>query len=123
VHLHRILERIRKAGAKAGVSLNPATSPHVLDYALDNMDLVLIMTVNPGFGGQTFIESVLPKIETIRGIVDSRGLDIELEVDGGISPDTIQRVSSAGADVFVAGSAVFGSGDYGATINLMKSRM
>jgi ribulose-phosphate 3-epimerase len=123
VHLHRILERIRKAGVKAGVSLNPATSPQVLDYALDNMDLVLIMTVNPGFGGQKFIESVLPKIETIRKMVDSRGLDIELEVDGGIGPGTIQRVSSAGADVFVAGSAVFGSGDYEATIRLMRSRM
>jgi len=123
VHLHRFLERIRKAGARAGVSLNPATSPSVLDYALDNTDLVLLMTVNPGFGGQTFIDSVIPKIETIRKIVDSRGLDIELEVDGGIGPDTIQKVSSAGADVFVAGSAVFGSGDYGATIRLMKSRM
>ncbi|MFO8088654.1 MAG: ribulose-phosphate 3-epimerase [Desulfatiglandaceae bacterium] len=123
VHLHRILERIRKAGARAGVSINPGTSPHVIDYALDNMDLVLIMTVNPGFGGQKFIESVLPKIEKIRKTVDARGLDIELEVDGGIGPETIQRVSSAGADVFVAGSAVFGSGDYGATIRLMRSRM
>jgi ribulose-phosphate 3-epimerase len=123
VHLHRILERIRKAGARAGVSINPATPPHVMDYVLDNMDLVLIMTVNPGFGGQKFIESVLPKIEKIRKTVDVRGLDIELEVDGGIGPDTIERVSSAGADVFVAGSAVFGSENYGATIRLMRSRM
>jgi ribulose-phosphate 3-epimerase len=123
VHLHRSLERIRKAGARAGVSLNPATSTHVLDYALDNLDLVLIMTVNPGFGGQKFIESVLPKIEKIRATVDARGLDVELEVDGGIGPDTIKKVSSAGADVFVAGSAIFGSGDYQGTIRLMRSRM
>jgi ribulose-phosphate 3-epimerase len=123
VHLHRILERIRKAGARAGVSLNPATSPDVIEYVMENMDLVLIMTVNPGFGGQKFIESVLPKIEKIRKTVDARGLDIELEVDGGIGPDTIHRVSSAGADVFVAGSAIFGSGDYESTIRLMRSRM
>jgi ribulose-phosphate 3-epimerase len=123
VHLHRILERIRKAGARAGISLNPATSPDVIEYVMENMDLVLIMTVNPGFGGQKFIESVLPKIEKIRKTVDARGLDIELEVDGGIGPDTIHRVSSAGADVFVAGSAIFGSGDYESTIRLMRSRM
>ncbi|HDR15011.1 MAG TPA: ribulose-phosphate 3-epimerase [Desulfobacteraceae bacterium] len=123
VHLHRILERIRKAGARAGISLNPATSPDVIEYVMENMDLVLIMTVNPGFGGQKFIESVLPKIEKIRKTVDARGLDIELEVDGGIGPDTIHRVSSAGADVFVAGSAIFGSGDYESTIRLMRSKM
>ncbi len=123
VHLHRSLEKIRKAGVRAGVSLNPATSSHVIDYVLENLDLVLVMTVNPGFGGQKFIEAVLPKIEKIRGTLDSRGLDTEIEVDGGIGPGTIGKVSSAGADVFVAGSAVFGSGDYEATIRLMRSRM
>ena len=122
VHLHRTLERIRKAGAKAGVSLNPATSPDVLDYVLGDLDMVLVMTVNPGFEGQKFIESVVPKIERVREMVDGRGLQVELEVDGGIGPDTIQRVSAAGANVFVAGSAVFYSGDYGSTIRLMRSR-
>jgi ribulose-phosphate 3-epimerase len=123
VHLHRSLEKIRKAGVRAGVSLNPATSSHVIDYVLENLDLVLVMTVNPGFGGQKFIEAVVPKIEKIRGALDSRGLDTEIEVDGGIGPGTIGKVSSAGADVFVAGSAVFGSDDYEATIRLMRSRM
>ena len=123
VHLHRTLERIRQGGAKAGVSLNPATSPEVLDYVLEGLNLVLLMTVNPGFGGQKFIESVLPKIETVRETIDGRGLRVELEVDGGIGPDTISRVSSAGADVFVAGSAIFGRGNYQEVIRLMRSKM
>lgn len=123
VHLHRTLERIRQGGAKAGVSLNPATLPDVLDYVLESLDLVLLMTVNPGFGGQKFIESMLPKVETVREKIEKRGLQVELEVDGGIGPDTVGRVSSAGADVFVAGSAVFYSGDYEDTIKLMRSKM
>jgi ribulose-phosphate 3-epimerase len=123
VHLHRSVEQIRKAGAKAGVSLNPATSTHVLDYILEDLDMVLLMTVNPGFEGQTFIESVLPKIEKMRAEAERLGLDLDLEVDGGIGPDTIRKASAAGANVFVAGSAVFYSDDYEATIRLMRSRL
>lgn len=122
VHLHRTLARIRDSGAKAGVSLNPATSTHVLDYILDELDMVLLMTVNPGFEGQKFIESVLPKVERVREMIEKRGLDVDVEVDGGIGPDTVNRASAAGANVFVAGSAVFYSGDYEATIRLMRSR-
>lgn len=123
IHLHRSLQRIRDGGAKAGVSLNPATPPDVLDYILEDLDLVLLMTVNPGFGGQKFIESVLPKIEKVRDEIDRRGLKVELEVDGGIGPDTIRKASSAGADVFVAGSAIFYSEDYEGMIRLMRGRM
>jgi ribulose-phosphate 3-epimerase len=119
-HLHRTVQLIRSLGKRAGVSLNPATSLHSLDYILEDLDLVLLMTVNPGFGGQSFIEECLPKIHALRGILDKRGLEAELEVDGGIKTDNIDRISRAGADVFVAGSAVFGSGDYAATIAELK---
>jgi len=119
-HLHRTVQLIRSLGKKAGVSLNPATPLQVLDYVIDELDLVLLMTVNPGFGGQSFIEACIPKIHALRGMLDRRGLETELEVDGGVKVDNIARISHAGADVFVAGSAVFGSNDYVATIADLK---
>jgi ribulose-phosphate 3-epimerase len=119
-HLHRTVQLIKSLGKKAGVSLNPATSLNVLDYVLEDLDLVLLMTVNPGFGGQSFIEACLPKIHSLRAMLDRRGSEAELEVDGGIKPSNITRVAHAGANVFVAGSAVFGSSDYSATISEMK---
>jgi len=119
-HLHRTVQLIKSFGKRAGVSLNPATPLHHLDYLLEELDLVLLMTVNPGFGGQSFIEACLPKIHALRGMLDKRGLETELEVDGGVKTDNIARISSAGADVFVAGSAVFGSADYSATIAELK---
>ena len=121
-HLHRTVQLIKSFGKKAGVSLNPATSLHVLDYILEELDLVLLMTVNPGFGGQSFIETCLPKIHALRAMLDKRGLEAELEVDGGVKIENIDRISHAGADVFVAGSAVFGSINYMATIAELKRR-
>jgi ribulose-phosphate 3-epimerase len=122
-HLHRSLQHIRKAGARPAVSLNPATPLNPIEYILEDVDMVLIMSVNPGFGGQAFIPNVLPKIERLRGMIDKRGLAVEIEVDGGIGPDNINRVSSAGADVFVAGSAIFKSPDYAETIRKMRENM
>ena len=119
-HLHRTVQLIKSLGKKAGVSLNPATPLNVLDYVLDDLDLVLLMTVNPGFGGQSFIEACLPKIHAMRAMLDRRGSEAELEVDGGVKVSNIATISHAGADVFVAGSAVFGCPDYGATITEMK---
>jgi ribulose-phosphate 3-epimerase len=119
-HLHRTVQLIRSFGKKAGVSLNPATPLNCLEYVLDDLDLVLLMTVNPGFGGQGFIEACLPKIHALRAMLDRRGSEAELEVDGGVKPSNIAAISHAGADVFVAGSAVFGSGDYARTIAEMK---
>ncbi|MRR33976.1 ribulose-phosphate 3-epimerase [bacterium] len=121
-HLHRTVQLIRSLGKKAGVALNPATPLHGLEYVLEDLDLVLLMTVNPGFGGQSFIEACIPKIHALRGMLDKRGLETELEVDGGVKTDNIERISHAGADVFVAGSAVFGGGDYAATISELKRR-
>jgi len=121
-HLHRTVQLIRSFGKQAGVALNPATPLNCLEYVLEDLDLVLLMTVNPGFGGQSFIEACLPKIHALRGMLDKRGLETELEVDGGVKPDNIERISHAGADVFVAGSAVFGGGDYAATISELKRR-
>ena len=122
-HLHRSLQHIRKVGVKPAVSLNPASPLSMIEYVLDELDMVLLMTVNPGFGGQDFIPEVIPKIERLREMIDKRGLNIELEVDGGIGPETINRVSSAGADVFVAGSAIYHSKDYAETIRLMRENM
>ena len=122
-HLHRTIQHIRARGVSPGVSLNPATPLNILEYILDEVGMVLLMTVNPGFGGQKFIHQVLPKIERVREMIDKRGLNTEIEVDGGITPENIGRVSSAGADVFVAGSAVFYSNNYKNTISLMKERM
>lgn len=120
VHLHRAVQLIKSFGKKAGVALNPATSLSALDYVLSDLDLVLLMTVNPGFGGQFFIDACVPKIQSLRGMLDRLGLETELEVDGGVKTDNIDRISHAGADVFVAGSAVFGSKDYAATIAELK---
>jgi ribulose-phosphate 3-epimerase len=122
-HLHRSIQHIRNAGVKPAVSLNPASPLDMIEYVLNDLDMVLLMTVNPGFGGQDFIPEVIPKIERLRKMIDKRGLDMELEVDGGIGPETINRVSSAGADVFVAGSAIYHSDDYAKTIRLMRERM
>lgn len=122
IHLHRSIQLIKSLGKKAGVSLNPATPLNVLEYVLADLDLVLLMTVNPGFGGQSFIEECLPKITSLRAMLDKRGLEAELEVDGGVKVDNIARIAHAGADVFVAGSAVFGSSDYAATIKTLKAQ-
>jgi ribulose-phosphate 3-epimerase len=122
VHLHRSIQLIKSLGKRAGVSLNPATPLNVLEHILTDLDLVLLMTVNPGFGGQSFIEECLPKIASLRAMLDKRGLEAELEVDGGVKVDNIARIAHAGADVFVAGSAVFGSSDYSATIKALKSQ-
>jgi len=121
-HLHRTVQLIKSLGKRAGVSLNPATPLNVLDYVLEDLDLVLLMTVNPGFGGQSFIEACIPKIQSLRSIMDRRGIEAELEVDGGVKIDNIARIAHAGADVFVAGSAVFNSPDYAATITELKKR-
>jgi len=119
-HLHRTVQLIKSLGKKAGVSLNPATPLNVLEYMIPDLDLVLLMTVNPGFGGQSFIEACLPKIQAMRAMLDRRGGEAELEVDGGVKASNIAPIAHAGADVFVAGSAVFGSPDYAATIAEMK---
>jgi ribulose-phosphate 3-epimerase len=119
-HLNRTIHYIRDKGVKPGVSLNPATTLDCLEYILDDLDMVLLMTVNPGFEGQEFIPAVVPKIKRLREEIDKRGLNVEIEVDGGISPRTIGQVSSAGASVFVAGSAIFYSEDYEKTIRLMR---
>jgi ribulose-phosphate 3-epimerase len=119
-HLHRTIQLIKSFGKRAGVSLNPATPLNHLDHIVEELDLVLLMTVNPGFGGQSFIEACIPKIHSMRAMLDKRGLETELEVDGGVKTDNIARISSAGADVFVAGSAVFGSDDYASTISELK---
>lgn len=115
-HLHRSLQNIREKGIRAGVALNPSTPLSVLDWVLPETDLVLIMSVNPGFGGQKFIPSALDKIRALRQMVDSRGLSVLIQVDGGINLDTAAAVAAAGADVLVAGSAVFGQTDPGAAI-------
>ena len=122
VHLHRAVQLTQSRGKKAGVALNPATSLSALDYVLSDLDLVLLMTVNPGFGGQSFIDVSVPKIQSLRGMLDRHGLETELEVDGGVKTDNIDRIAHAGADVFVAGSAVFGSRDYAATIAELKRK-
>ena len=121
-HLHRTISRIRELGKKAGAVLNPATSLSTLDYVLEDLDLVMLMSVNPGFGGQSFIPSTLAKIWQLRQSIDSMGLSVGIEVDGGISQDTIAGVAEAGANIFVAGSAVFGSDNYEKTINLLKKQ-
>ncbi|HLS86620.1 MAG TPA: ribulose-phosphate 3-epimerase [Burkholderiales bacterium] len=122
-HVDRTIALIHEQGCKAGLVLNPATPLNCLDHTLEKLDLVLLMSVNPGFGGQTFIPSVLPKIREARRRIDALGKDIWLEVDGGIKPDNIAEVARAGADTFVAGSAVFGAGDYAAAIRAMRERL
>ncbi len=120
-HLHRTVQLIKSFGKKAGVALNPATPTATLEVILDDLDLVLIMSVNPGFGGQSFIPSALTKIEELRREIDRRGLAVELEVDGGVKTDNIGLIAGAGAKVFVAGSAVFGTSDYAATIAELRT--
>jgi ribulose-phosphate 3-epimerase len=122
-HVDRTIALIHEHGCKAGLALNPATPLSFLDYTLEKLDLVLLMSVNPGFGGQQFIASVLPKITEVRKRIAATGKDIRLEVDGGIKTDNIAEVARAGADTFVAGSAIFGSKDYAATIRSMRDRL
>ena len=122
-HVDRTIALIREHGCKAGLVLNPATSVSWLDHTLEKLDLVLLMSVNPGFGGQKFIASVLPKIAEVRRRIDALKRDIWLEVDGGIKTDNIADVARAGADTFVAGSAVFNSKDYAATIKQMRQQL
>lgn len=119
-HVDRTLQLIRDRGCKAGIALNPATPLNLLDHIIDKLDLILVMSVNPGFGGQTLIESSVPKLAAARRIIDAAGRPIRLEVDGGVKPDNIGRLAAAGADTFVAGSAIFGSADYSATIRTMR---
>jgi len=120
IHLHRLVEMIRESGCKAGVSLNPATSLDQVEEILPGVDLLLVMTVNPGFGGQKFIKSMEHKIKKARDLVDRLSPDTSIEVDGGITLQNIKAVSDAGADIFVAGASVFKSGDYQRTIGDMK---
>jgi ribulose-phosphate 3-epimerase len=122
-HVDRTIALIREQGCKAGLVLNPATPLSCLDHTLEKLDMVLLMSVNPGFGGQKFIASVLPKIAEARKRIAATGKDIWLEVDGGIKTENIADVARAGADTFVAGSAIFGSKDYAATIRAMRERI
>jgi ribulose-phosphate 3-epimerase len=119
-HLHRTLQQIRALGKRAGVSFNPHTPPDCLRYVLPNVDLILVMSVNPGFGGQSFIPSAIDKLAQIRTMIDASGFDIDLEVDGGVKPGTARQVIDAGADVIVAGSAIFNQGDYAAAIEALR---
>ena len=119
-HVDRTLQLIKGEGKQAGLAFNPATPLDVLEWVIDKVDLVLIMSVNPGFGGQSFIDSALRKVEKARRIIDASGRDIRLEVDGGIKVDNIRRVADAGADTFVAGSAIFGQPDYAKVIAAMR---
>ena len=122
-HLDRTIQLIKSLGCRAGVSLNPATTINWLDHVLEKLDLVLVMSVNPGFGGQSFIEYVLPKIAAIRRRIDANGKAIDLEVDGGVKVDNVRRVADAGADTFVAGSAVFNTPDYAETIAKFRAAL
>jgi ribulose-phosphate 3-epimerase len=119
-HVDRTLQLIKAEGCQAGLVFNPATALDALEYVIDRVDLILIMSVNPGFGGQSFIDSALRKVERARRLIEATGRDIRLEVDGGIKVDNIRRVADAGADTFVAGSAIFGQGDYKGVIDAMR---
>lgn len=120
-HVDRSLQQIRAAGCQVGLVLNPATPLNCLDYVLDKLDLILVMSVNPGFGGQSFIPSALPKLTALRQLIDDAGLPIRLEIDGGVKTDNIGAIAAAGADTFVSGSAIFGTADYRATIAAMRA--
>ena len=122
-HVHRSVQAIKSHGCKAGLVFNPAASLDVLDWMIDDIDLILLMSVNPGFGGQSFIDSTFRKIEDARKRIEASGKDIRLEVDGGIKGDNIRRVADAGADTFVAGSAIFGKPDYKASIAAMRAAL
>ncbi|MBM7072285.1 ribulose-phosphate 3-epimerase [Shewanella sp. 202IG2-18] len=122
-HIDRSLQLIKNAGCKAGLVFNPATSLHYLDHVMDKLDVILLMSVNPGFGGQSFIPSTLDKLREVRRRIDESGYDIRLEIDGGVKVDNIAEIAEAGADMFVAGSAIFGKPDYKAVIDEMRSEL
>ena len=122
-HVHRSIRAIKEKGCKVGLVFNPATSLDILENVLDEIDLVLIMSVNPGFGGQSFIESSLDKLKKVRQMIDASGRDIRLEIDGGINKDTIAKAAEAGADTFVAGSAIFNTDNYEQTISDLRSKI
>ena len=122
-HVDRTLQLIKDAGCQAGLVFNPAASLDVLEWEMDRLDLVLVMSVNPGFGGQSFIPGALKKIERVRALIDRSGRDVRLEVDGGIKTDNIRAAADAGADTFVAGSAIFGQADYRSVIDTMRTRL
>ena len=122
-HIDRSLELIRSLGCKSGLVFNPATPLAYLEHVMDKLDIILLMSVNPGFGGQRFIPSTLPKLAKVRELIDKSGRDIRLEVDGGVSVENIGEIAQAGADMFVAGSAIFGSEDYQATIQRMRAEL
>jgi len=122
-HVHRTIQLIRDCGCRPGIVLNPATPLDWLDWTLDSVDLVLLMSVNPGFGGQSFIPSALSKLTEVRRRIDATGREIRLEIDGGVKVDNIGAIARAGADAFVAGSAIFGSKDYAATIAAMRAEV
>ena len=122
-HIDRSLQLVRDSGCKSGLVFNPATPLHYLEYVLDKVDMVLLMSVNPGFGGQAFIESSIDKLKAVRKIIDQSGLPIRLEIDGGVKVDNIQRIKAAGADTFVAGSAIFNSTNYQQTITAMREEI
>ena len=123
IHVDRSLQLIRDAGCQAGLGFNPAAGLEPLKYVMDKVDLVFLMSVNPGFGGQSFIPSTLPKLREVRTMIDAAGLPIRLEVDGGVSADNIREIAEAGADTFVAGSAIFNQPDYQAVIDKMRQEL
>ena len=123
VHIDRTLQLIKDSGCKAGLVFNPGTPLHHLDYVMDKLDMILLMSVNPGFGGQSFLPSALDKLRQVRSRIDESGFDIRLEIDGGVKIDNIGEIKAAGADTFVAGSAIFGKGDYKKIIDDMRSEM
>ncbi len=122
-HIDRTLQLIREHGCKAGLVLNPGTPLHILEHVMDRLDLILLMSVNPGFGGQSFIPHTLKKIAAVRKLIDASGRDIMLQVDGGVKIDNIAEIAAAGADTFVAGSAIFGKADYRSVINDMRAEL
>ncbi|MGO0305812.1 ribulose-phosphate 3-epimerase [Endozoicomonas acroporae] len=122
-HIDRSLQLIREGGCQAGLVLNPATSPDVLEYVMDKLDMILLMSVNPGFGGQKFIPSTLKKLCRVRKLIDDSGLNIRLQVDGGVSASNIRQIAEAGADTFVAGSAIFGADSYKDVVTQMRSEL
>ena len=122
-HIDRTISLIKESGCKAGLVFNPATPLNHLDHVIDQLDMVLLMSVNPGFGGQSFIPETLEKLRVVRALIDSRGLQTRLEIDGGVKTDNIKEIASAGADTFVAGSAIFNTKDYKKTIDQMRSEL
>ena len=122
-HVDRTLQLIKENGCKAGLVFNPATQLSYLDYVMDKLDVILLMSVNPGFGGQSFIPETLNKLRQVRKLIDASGYDIRLEVDGGVKVDNIRQIAAAGADMFVAGSAIFSQPDYAAVIDAMRSEL